>query len=314
MLKLSGPPAGPRTGPTGFRNDVHHIINVRWSDVERARWEEYKKEQSRQTNVEAARPIARAAPTSNGSTTAAQSATRSTFAANTTNPPNTSAYTAIEKQWLKKHYGGEYHFLRAYGLKIFNEEDREEGRALLREFMSEDQAHEPAPEPEPDPPAVNAEGYATIRFEGPNFYTREEKRWLKANHGGESRFLQAEELNPFVTEQRHAGRILVRELIAAEGSEGKRKVDDALSPDDDGTIELIDSDEDVDEDDDEWDPEGHMADYHFDHKTLDWIDEHYGNSMNFMMSMGLKFYDDEDCEEAKAIAETMMRPDTPKSS
>jgi hypothetical protein len=43
--------------------------------------------------------------------------------------------TTAEKQWLKKHWRGEFHFLIAYGLKIYNEEDREEGRAIVRAFM-----------------------------------------------------------------------------------------------------------------------------------------------------------------------------------
>jgi hypothetical protein len=44
-------------------------------------------------------------------------------------------YTTAEKQWLKKHWRDEFHFLIAYGLKIYNEEDREEGRAIVRAFM-----------------------------------------------------------------------------------------------------------------------------------------------------------------------------------
>ncbi|KAK6515881.1 hypothetical protein TWF281_004472 [Arthrobotrys megalospora] len=41
-------------------------------------------------------------------------------------------YRAGEKTWLKKHYGGEFHFLNKHGLKIHKEEDREEGRKILR--------------------------------------------------------------------------------------------------------------------------------------------------------------------------------------
>lgn len=40
-----------------------------------------------------------------------------------------------EKTWLKKYYGSEFSFLRQYSLNIFEEEDREEGRTLLRSFM-----------------------------------------------------------------------------------------------------------------------------------------------------------------------------------
>ena len=47
-------------------------------------------------------------------------------------------YTAAEKAWLKKHYGGEFHFLAVYGLSIYKEEDREEGRGIARAMMAND--------------------------------------------------------------------------------------------------------------------------------------------------------------------------------
>jgi hypothetical protein len=46
--------------------------------------------------------------------------------------------TSQEKQWLKKNWNGEWHFLVQHGLKIYNEEDREEGRAIVRAFMKND--------------------------------------------------------------------------------------------------------------------------------------------------------------------------------
>lgn len=48
-------------------------------------------------------------------------------------------YTGTEKQWLKKNWGSEFKFLQAYGLKIYNDEDREEGRAIVRAFMEHDE-------------------------------------------------------------------------------------------------------------------------------------------------------------------------------
>lgn len=40
-----------------------------------------------------------------------------------------------EKAWLKKHYGDEFHFLREHGMSIYKDEDREDGRTLLRMLM-----------------------------------------------------------------------------------------------------------------------------------------------------------------------------------
>lgn len=40
--------------------------------------------------------------------------------------------TQAEKKWLKVHYVNEFRFLRSYKLSIYQEEDRAEGRAILR--------------------------------------------------------------------------------------------------------------------------------------------------------------------------------------
>ena len=44
-----------------------------------------------------------------------------------------------EKSWLKKHFGNEFRFLREFGFSIYKEEDRADGRALLRTIMREDE-------------------------------------------------------------------------------------------------------------------------------------------------------------------------------
>ena len=46
--------------------------------------------------------------------------------------------TQQERQWLKRHFKDEFHLLRDYGHKIYSEEDRSDGRRLLREFMADD--------------------------------------------------------------------------------------------------------------------------------------------------------------------------------
>ncbi|KAI8626343.1 hypothetical protein F5Y19DRAFT_227159 [Xylariaceae sp. FL1651] len=43
--------------------------------------------------------------------------------------------TSQERFWLHRHYRGEAMFLRAWGLQISSEEDREEGRKILRDLM-----------------------------------------------------------------------------------------------------------------------------------------------------------------------------------
>ncbi|GLI77488.1 hypothetical protein PoHVEF18_005778 [Penicillium ochrochloron] len=43
-----------------------------------------------------------------------------------------------EKAWLKKHWVNEFRVLRSYGLSIYYEEDREEGRKILQKLMEND--------------------------------------------------------------------------------------------------------------------------------------------------------------------------------
>lgn len=48
-----------------------------------------------------------------------------------------SPLTTDEKQWLKQsEHGDEWHFLANHGLKLLKDEQRQEGRALLRQLLS----------------------------------------------------------------------------------------------------------------------------------------------------------------------------------
>ncbi|EHK22996.1 uncharacterized protein TRIVIDRAFT_60187 [Trichoderma virens Gv29-8] len=105
-LRLSGPPVGPRLAPTKFEPNAVYILTVTWPGSERARWNA----RGQQDEAEA-KPRQRAGE---------------------------QPYTAEEKEWLKKHYRGEYKFLMAHGLSIYDEEEREEGRAIMRALARED--------------------------------------------------------------------------------------------------------------------------------------------------------------------------------
>lgn len=99
-VKLSGPPVGPRVGPTPFDTSSMYYINVLWPDSERRRWEAER-------------------------------------AAGALRPAAVPLLSAEEKRWLKEHWGGEFKFLASYGLNIYKEEDREEGRVILRAMMAD---------------------------------------------------------------------------------------------------------------------------------------------------------------------------------
>ena len=51
----------------------------------------------------------------------------------------TPAYNPAEKAYVKENFKSEFHMLRDYGLSIYKEEDREEGRQIARGFMKQDE-------------------------------------------------------------------------------------------------------------------------------------------------------------------------------
>ncbi|KAL7916726.1 hypothetical protein GGI35DRAFT_433915 [Trichoderma velutinum] len=185
-LRLSGPPVGPRLAPTKFKPGVAYHLMVSWPGIERARWNARGQQGEKETEPDQ----------------------------RTGDEP----YTTEEKAWLKKHYKGEYKFLMSYGLSIYDEEERAEGRAIMRSMASADE------------------------------------------DGDET------------------------------GEETERREED-------------DEGEDEEDEDDEF---GHLADYLFNKKELAWINKHYQNSAAFMLSYGLKFYNDEDCADAKALVRSIM--------
>lgn len=101
VLKLSGPPTGPVVGPSMFKSGSHYMINATWPESERQRWAHLGKDKV---------DVALSAP-----------------------------YTGEEKDWLKRAWDGEFKFLAAYGLSIYKEEDRDEGRRIARAMMEADQ-------------------------------------------------------------------------------------------------------------------------------------------------------------------------------
>lgn len=52
-----------------------------------------------------------------------------------------SGYTAQEKQWVKKNYGSEFHLLASYGLSIYKDGDREEGKAIMQGLVKCDSSN-----------------------------------------------------------------------------------------------------------------------------------------------------------------------------
>ena len=139
-------------------------------------------------------------------------------------------------------------------------------------------------------------------------YTDAEKVWLKQNYKDEYHFLLQHGLSIYKDEDREDGRAMARSLMAA---------DDEVPDDSKEVSDGNNEDEEEEEEDDtdtflaelEDDPTSHVADYHFSEKQLIWIKKYYKHSGNFLLSHGLKPFDDEDCREGRTIVEAMMSDD-----
>ena len=108
---------GQAKGQTSLDPDVSYCINATWSAEERKRWTTFK-------------------------TSPAPALVGPILVKMVASGRNESPYSAAEKDWLKKHFKGEFHFLRDHGLKIYNEDDRETGRRIVRGEMAEDALRE----------------------------------------------------------------------------------------------------------------------------------------------------------------------------
>ncbi|PPJ52298.1 hypothetical protein CBER1_09258 [Cercospora berteroae] len=95
---------------SSLRPDGIYMINAVWSDEERAKWLSRPKGDAQSQNH------------------------------------SLSSLSDQEKAWLKKHYGNEWKFLASYGLKLTDDEERAEGRAILRGLMEDELAMEVDPE------------------------------------------------------------------------------------------------------------------------------------------------------------------------
>ncbi|RYP11685.1 hypothetical protein DL767_011006 [Monosporascus sp. MG133] len=104
IVKLSDPPVGPVVGPRTIQPRGGYMIHCFWPDSERRRFEEYRASLSRQQQQRA----------------------------------GAERYSEAEKQWIKEHYGNEFRFLLQHGLSIYKDEDRDEGRDIVKGLMKYD--------------------------------------------------------------------------------------------------------------------------------------------------------------------------------
>jgi hypothetical protein len=163
-LRLSGQTANQ----TSLDRDGLCVLSFTWPDEERARWEQVK------ADVESADP---------------------------TGSPREEVpqYTDQEKQWLKTKWRGEFKFLKQHGLKIHDEDDRAEGRQIVRAMMRDDEDSDDEDSEDEwagmisytngggvKPIIPHAEGHSADYH-----FSQEELIWIELNFGNTASFLHS---------------------------------------------------------------------------------------------------------------------------
>ena len=138
----------------------------------------------------------------------AASKSSSTLQTPAANPPITQA----EKKWLKNNYKDEFHFLRNHGLSIYKEDDREEGRLIMRAMMEQDEGDDEKDsdsdnsflrELEEDPMSHVADYH----------FSAKQLDWIKKHYKHSANFLHSYGLKPFDDGDCQEGKKIVQGMM-----------------------------------------------------------------------------------------------------
>ncbi|KAK3371067.1 hypothetical protein B0T24DRAFT_680190 [Lasiosphaeria ovina] len=132
--------------------------------------------------------------------------------------------------------------------------------------------------------------------------------WLQQNFGDEYHFLLIHGLSIHKEEDREDGRAMARTLMGHDADE------DEVMEDKDGDEE---SDGDKGLDTSDAAPsmvDGVLAGANFTSEEVSFMQRGWGSSETFLISFGLKFYKEDDVEEAKSLVGALMAPATDSES
>ncbi|GAB1742571.1 hypothetical protein NU219Hw_g8112t1 [Hortaea werneckii] len=133
-------------------------------------------------------------------------------------PASEPPYTTTEKEWLKQHWGDEFHFLQAYGLNIHKEEDREEGRSIARAIILGEDVDQ---EDDDDDDAESENSFLADLESDPmshladRFFDEAQLDWIKKHYRHSANFLLSYGFKPFDDEDCKQGVKVCRSLMAS---------------------------------------------------------------------------------------------------
>ncbi|EGP91805.1 uncharacterized protein MYCGRDRAFT_107790 [Zymoseptoria tritici IPO323] len=244
--------------------------------------------------------------------------------------------TTAEKEFLKRHYRGEFRFLRIHGLRIHDRKQRAEGREILRTIMAvdddttEDEDEDRSCISDSDDGSEDP-GYLIARdfrddpmsHVADVYFSSEQLDWIETNWRHSAGFMPAMTSTNPENESSSLPRLTDAEKKFLKDYDGEFKFLRCYQ------LKITDEEERAEgrailkaimaqENEPEWqhdaralaeleeDPTSHIADWHFGYDQLEWMAKHYRHSGGFMVAHGLKPDDELECEKAIGVVRGLM--------
>ncbi|KAL6404993.1 hypothetical protein AUP68_11833 [Ilyonectria robusta] len=186
-VRLSGPPIGPRLGPSPFDPSGHYFIHARWPESEKARFDAFQR-----------------APPS----------VRSNDVEMKDNPGDhlaASLFDEKELTWIESNWGDPHNFMMSYGLRFYKDEDCLEAKRLVQALMHADDDDEDDDESDPEA------GFADHLFD------ETELDWIRSNYGTSTKFMTSHGLKLHRERDCEEAISLVR--VSMHGDESEEELD-----------------------------------------------------------------------------------------
>jgi hypothetical protein len=179
---------GHRKGYTSLDRNTVYWINAQWDSRERERWFLYTKLNSESNLDDTQTPQAPTESLQKQTQSQVQNQPQLQHDLEQPEPD----YTPAEKTWLKRAFGNEFKFLREYGLSIYKDADREEGRAIVRALIVqealEDDEDDDEEEEEEDQFLADLEADPSSPF-AHHYFSAEQLDWIQKHYRHSGNFL-----------------------------------------------------------------------------------------------------------------------------
>ena len=123
--------------------------------------------------------------------------------------------TQAEKKWLKDNFKDEFHFLRDYQLSIYKEEDRAEGRRIMRALIKADQEDKEEDNDSENSFLQELEDDPTSHVADYHF-SSDELDWIKKHFKHSGNFLVVYGLKPFDDGDCREGKSILQSMMKDE--------------------------------------------------------------------------------------------------